>query len=383
MARQDYYELLGVARDASPEEIKKAYYRLAVQYHPDKNPGDKEAEERFKAISEAYQVLGQPEKRAQYDRFGHAGVRGSAGEGGVGFDPMEIFREFARAQSGFGGFEDLFSSFMGGGSRRPAADERRGEDLRIALPLTLDEVAHGSEKSIRLKRLIGCPDCGGQGVRPGGRTTRCPQCEGTGEIRIIQRVLWGQVIRTEPCRKCQGEGTLIQDPCPTCHGEGRVEHEEQVALKIPPGVLHGERLAQHGGGNAGRRGGPPGDLVLEIRERPHEIFERRGLDLWVALPVDLAQVALGARIPLETLDDPVEIKVPAGIQSGKVLRLRGRGISAGGRKGDLYVAIQVWTPQSLSAKEKELLQKLAQMPGMRPPKPGKGLIEKFKDAFRG
>ncbi|MFH1145133.1 MAG: molecular chaperone DnaJ [Candidatus Eisenbacteria bacterium] len=384
MERADYYEVLGVARDATPEQIKKAYHRLAVQYHPDKNPGDRGAEERFKVISEAYQVLSQPEKREQYDRFGHAGVRGAGGEN-VGFDPMEIFREFARANAGWGGLEDLLGSFMGGGfaSRRSPAADRQGEDLRIALPLTLEEVAHGAEKSIRLKRMVACSACQGRGVRPGGRTAPCTQCDGTGEIKIVQRVLWGQVIRTEACRRCKGEGSLIEDPCSTCSGEGRVEQEEQVSLKIPPGVTHGERLAQRAGGNVGRRGGAAGDLVVEVREKPHEVFERRGLDLWVELPVNISQAALGARIKLATIDAPVEIKIPAGIQSGKVLRMRGRGLSVGGRQGDLYALVQVWTPQSPSGKEKELLQELGKLPGMRPPKPGKGLMEKIKDAFRG
>ncbi|MBP7669064.1 MAG: molecular chaperone DnaJ [Candidatus Eisenbacteria bacterium] len=384
MEKEDYYEILGVPRDATVEQIKKAYRQLAVQYHPDKNPGDHAAEERFKAISEAYQVLSQPEKRAQYDRYGHAGVRGAGGEGGVGFDPMEIFREFARSQGGWGGLEDLFGSFMGGGfQRRSAVDDRRGEDLRVVLPLTLEEVAQGAEKTIRLKRRTACEKCGGKGLRPGGRATRCPQCEGTGEIKIVQRVLWGQVVRTEPCKRCGGDGQIIEDPCPVCRGEGRIEQEEQVALKIPPGIVDGERLAQRGGGNAGRRGGPAGDLVIEIRERPHEVFERRGLDLWVELPVSLAQAALGARVKLETIGDAVEIKVPAGIQSGKVLRLRGRGLAVSGRQGDLYVAVRLWTPQNLSGKEKELLQQLGRMPGMRAPKPGKGILERFKDAFRG
>jgi molecular chaperone DnaJ len=383
MEREDYYDVLGVTRDATPEQIKKAYHRLAVQSHPDKNPGDKGAEERFKAISEAYQVLSQPEKRAQYDRFGYAGVRGGGAES-AGIDPLEIFREFARAHAGWGGLEDLFGSFMGGGfqNRRAGVEDRRGEDLRVALPLTLEEIARGTEKSIRLKRLLACSACEGRGVRSGGRSARCPQCDGTGEMRTVQRVLWGQVIRTEACRRCAGEGVIIEDPCPACRGEGRAEQEERIALKIPAGVMDGERLAQRGGGNVGRRGGPAGDLVVEIRERPHEVFERRGLDLWVALPVSLPQATLGARIKLDTLSDPVDIKVPAGIHSGKVLRLNGRGLAVGGRRGDLYVVIQVWTPQSLSSREKELLQELGRMPGMRPPKPGTGLIEKSKDASR-
>jgi len=385
VAQQDYYEVLGVSHEATPEEVKKAYHRLAVKFHPDKNQGDAAAEEQFKAVSEAYQVLGQPEKRAQYDRFGHAGVGGGAGPG-TAFDPMDVFREFARRHSAFGGFEDLFSSFMGGGfegRRTSTAQRRRGEDLRLALPLSLEEIAHGVEKQVRLKRQVACASCGGSGAKPGGRTVRCSQCDGTGEIKIIQRVLWGQVIRTEPCRRCDGEGSVIEDPCPDCGGAGRQIQEEQIALKIPRGVADGERLAKRGAGNAGRRGGPPGDLVIEIHERSHELFERRGLDLVIRLPISLSQAALGMRYTLGTLEGSVEVKVPAGIQSGKMLRLRGRGLAAGNQRGDLFVVVQVWTPQKLSKRERELLEELGQLPGLRAPRPGKGLLEKFKDAFRG
>jgi molecular chaperone DnaJ len=382
MAGEDYYEILGVARDAAPDEIRKAYHRLAVQYHPDKNPGNKEAEEHFKTVSEAYQVLSDPERRAQYDRFGRAGMRGGAGpQGAAGVDPLEIFREFARAYQGFGDIGDLFGSFMGGGfeSRRRGARDRRGEDLRIVLPLTLEEVARGVEKTVRLRRRVRCPECHGGGARTGGRSVPCTQCDGTGEIKIVQRVLWGQVIRTEPCRRCQGEGVLIEDPCPRCRGEGRVEAEEELSLRIPAGVGDGERLAKRGAGNDGMRGGPPGDLVLEISEAPHPIFERRGADLLVTLPVSVAQAALGARISIPTLDGPVELKIPAGIQSGKLLRLRDRGVATGPRRGDLYVRVQLWTPQKLSAKEKALLQELSRMPGMQPPQPARGAAEASGD----
>jgi molecular chaperone DnaJ len=384
MAGEDYYEILGVGRDAPPEEIRKAYHRLAVQYHPDKNPGNRDAEERFKSVSEAYQVLSDREKRAQYDRFGRAVVRGGAGADPMNVDPREIFREFARAYSGWGGFEDLLNSFMGGtfeSRRESGARDRRGEDLRIVLPLTLEEIAHGVEKAVRLRRQVRCPDCGGSGARPGGRTVRCSQCDGSGEIKIVQRVLWGQVIRTEPCRRCGGEGMLIEDPCPRCRGEGRVASEEDLTLKVPAGVGDGERLAKRGAGNEGWRGGAPGDLVLEIREKPHPTFERRGADLLLALPVSPVQAALGARVAIPTLDGSVELKIPAGIQSGKVLRLRERGLGLGSRRGDLYVQVHVWTPQKLSAREKTLLQELGRLPGMQPPQPGKGARDAFGDAF--
>ncbi|MBD3237939.1 MAG: molecular chaperone DnaJ [Candidatus Eisenbacteria bacterium] len=390
MAEKDYYDVLGVERGASADEIKKAYHSLAVKYHPDKNPGDQEAEDRFKEVSEAYAVLSDPEKRGAYDRFGRDGVQGGysgGAAGGMGFDPMEIFREFMRGQGGgFGGLGDIFGTFMGGGfeGRRGAEGvERHGEDLRLALSLSLEEINRGITKRVRIRRRVRCSACSGSGVRPGGRKVRCSQCNGTGEVRVVRRSMWGQVIQSMVCSRCQGEGTIIEDPCPRCEGEGREETREDVELKIPPGVADGTRLAKRGAGNFGRRGGPPGDLVVEIHEKPHEVFERRGPDLIMVLPISFTQAALGAKINIPTLEGTVEIKVPGGIQSGKVLRLRGRGIASGSGRGDLYVRVQVWTPQRLSAEQRALLEELGKSPAMRAPKPGKGFFEKFKDAFRG
>lgn len=380
MAR-DYYEVLGVEHGASPEEIKKAYHRLAVKYHPDKNPGDKEAEEKFKEVSESYAILSDTEKRAAYDRFGREGVQGGYAEGaGAGIDPLEIFREFMRQ----GGLGDIFGSFMGGGfeGRRGESYERHGEDLRIGLELSLEEINTGVTKRVRLHRETTCPECGGGGVRRGGRVVRCSQCGGTGEIRVVRRSMWGQVIQSMVCSRCHGEGVIIEDPCPRCNGEGRVETQEEIELTIPSGVGDGTRLAKRGAGNVGRRGAPPGDLIVEVHEKPHEIFERRGDDLLLTLPISFTQAALGAKINIPTLGSKVEINIPAGIQSGKVLRVRGRGIQSRGSRGDLYVRIQVVTPERLSAQERELLEHLSQLPAMRPPKPGKGFFEKFKDAFR-
>jgi len=385
MAARDYYEVLGIERDAAPEEIKKAYQRLAVRYHPDKNPGDSSAEERFKEVSEAYQALSNAEKRAQYDQFGHDGVQGGFGQGGGGIDPMEIFREFMRRQSGFGGLGDIFSTFMGGGFESQgggAAYERHGEDLRIALSLSLEEIARGIERRVRLTRMIRCPECNGSGAGRKGGAVRCSQCDGTGEIKVVRRSLWGQVIQSVACSRCGGEGVIIEEPCRRCAGEGRVEAREEIELKIPRGVSDGVRLAKRGAGNVGRRGGPPGDLILEIREESHEVFQRRGNDLLMTLPVSFSQAALGVKIDIPTLTGRVEIKIPAGIHSGKVLRLRERGLAADRQRGDLYVRIQIWTPQRLSGKEKALLTELNDLPGMRAPKPGKGFFGKFKDAFR-
>ncbi len=388
MADQDYYKTLGIERGASAEEIKKAYQKLAIQYHPDKNPGDATAEERFKEVSEAYQVLSDVQKRAQYDRFGHEGVRGGYGGAAPDFDPMEIFREFARRQSGGGGggfgFEDLFSSFMGGGfeERGGTSPGRRGEDLGLSLSLSLEEIARGIEKTVRLKRKVACGTCGGNGTKQGSQPVSCSQCDGSGQIRVVQRALWGQVVHTVACTRCGGEGTVVEDPCSTCRGDGRVDSTEELKIQVPAGISDGQRLVKRGGGNVGRRGTPPGDLVISIHEKTHELFERRGDDLLLQLPISITQAALGAKVSVPTLDGPVEIKVPSGVQSGKILRLRGRGLGRGRAQGDLYIETTVWTPQKLSAKERKLLEDLDSLPGIRPPKPGKGFFEKIKDAFR-
>ncbi len=383
MATKDYYETLGIDRNATPEEIKKAYHRLAVQYHPDKNPGDKEAEEKFKDVSEAYQVLSDPQKRAQYDRFGPEGVQGGYAGGGD-FDPLEIFRDFMSGR-GFGGFEDIFNVFMGGGfqSRSGPTRERRGEDLQLNLKLTLEEVARGTEKKVRLARLATCSACHGSGAGPKGRRVRCTQCDGSGEIRVVQRSLWGQVVQSVACTRCGGQGSIIEDPCPHCRGEGREQVREEVLIKVPAGVSEGQRLVRRGGGNVGRREGPPGDLIVRVLEQPHDVFERQGNNLVLRMPVSLTQAALGEKIQVPSLDGPVELKLPAGIQSGKVLRLRGRGLGTGREAGDLFVEVRVWTPQKLSAREKQLLQELGEQPGQQPPKPGRSFFEKVRDAFGG
>jgi molecular chaperone DnaJ len=382
MGKRDYYEVLDIERGASESEIKKAYHKSAIKYHPDKNPGDAEAEAKFKEVSEAYQILSDQNRKAQYDRFGHEGVQGGGyGGAGVEFDPMEIFRNFASQ----GGFGDFFSNFMGGGfeSRQGTGIDRRGEDLRLGLKLSLEEIAKGAEKTLRLKRKIRCAECSGSGAGAGGRAIPCSQCDGSGVIKVVQRALWGQVVQRVACTRCEGEGTIIETPCSSCRGDGRIDHQEELTLKIPAGVSDGQQLLKRNGGNVGRRNGAEGDLVIVIQELQHEIFERNGEDLLLKLPISMTQAALGAKIKIPTLEGKVEVKIPAGIQSGKVLRLRGRGLGTGRMTGDLYVEVRVWTPQKLSNKEKTLFQQLGAMPGMKAPLPGKGFFERVKDAFWG
>jgi len=381
MSKRDYYEVLGIERGAGEAEIKKAYHKSAIKYHPDKNPGDATAEKKFKEVSEAYQILSDSQRKAAYDRFGHEGVQGGGYSGGADFDPMEIFRNFASQ----GGFGDFFSSFMGGGfeGRGGTGINRRGEDLRVSISMTLEEIARGAEKKLRIRRKLRCEDCSGSGAGPSGRSVQCSQCNGTGEVKVVQRALWGQVVQRMPCSRCDGEGTIIEDPCPHCRGDGRVDQQEEVVLNIPAGVGDGQTLLKRGGGNVGRRGAHPGDLLITIKEKPHDIFERQGEDLLLKLPISMVQAALGAKIQIPTLDGKVEIKIPAGIQSGKVLRLRDRGLGTGRMTGDLYVEIHVWTPQKIGSKEKTLFRQLGSLPGMQPPKPGKGFFERVKDAFRG
>ncbi len=381
MSKRDYYEILEIERGASEAAVKKAYHQAAIKYHPDKNPGDETAEQKFKEVSEAYQILSDPQRKAAYDRFGHEGVQGGGYSGAADFDPMEIFRNFASQ----GGFGDFFNSFMGGGfeGRQGTGIDRRGEDLRVSISLTLEEIARGSEKTLRLRRKIRCEECSGSGAGAGGSTIRCTQCNGTGQVKVVRRALWGQVVQQMPCSRCEGEGTIIEDPCPSCRGDGRSDHQEELTLNIPAGVSDEQTLLKRGGGNIGRRGGPPGDLLITIQEKQHEIFERQGEDLLLKLPISVTQAALGAKIQIPTLDGKVEIKIPAGIQSGKILRLRERGLGTGRMTGDLYVEVRVWTPQKLSNKEKTLFRQLGSLPGMQPPQPGKGFFERVKDAFWG
>jgi molecular chaperone DnaJ len=378
MAKRDYYEILGVSRDASIEHIKKAYRKLAVKYHPDKNPGDKQAEERFKELGEAYDVLADPQKRAAYDRFGHSAfdARSRAGGGARGgfHDPMDIFREV------FGGgagsiFEDLF-----GGERRDPAGPQRGSDLRYDMELTLEEAARGCEKEIPLTKLEACDACHGTGAEKGSSTKVCATCAGRGQVLTSRGIF--SIAQT--CPRCEGAGRIIEHPCHTCRGAGRREKASRVKLKIPAGVDTGTRLRSAGNGEAGTRGGPQGDLHVVLHVRNHEIFHRDGDDLVCEVPISFVQAALGAEIEVPTLSGKANIRVPAGTQSGTVFRLRGRGISnvQGYGVGDLHVRVNVEVPTHLNAAQKASLQQFAELCDESVNPIGKSFFDRAREFFR-
>ncbi|HSJ26253.1 MAG TPA: molecular chaperone DnaJ [Longimicrobiales bacterium] len=356
---RDYYEILGVDRNADADAIKKAYRKLALQYHPDRNNGSSEAEGKFKELTEAYEVLKDRDKRAAYDRFGHAGVKGAAGGAGYGggfsfHDALEIFmRDFG----GFGG-EDLF----GGRGRRGGA-VRKGPDMRINLPLTLDEVASGVTRTIRVERQDPCDTCSGSGAAPGSSPVACSMCGGAGEVRRVQRSFLGQLVSVMPCPDCGGEGRRIEEPCQDCSSRGVQRGTDEIEVTVPPGVSSGDYLTLRGHGHAGPRGGPRGDVlvVLEVEEDPR--FIRDGADLIHELPVTFSQAALGAELEVPTIGGAARLKVAPGTQSGRLLRMRGRGLPhlQGGGHGDLIIRVAVWTPTDLTAEQEALLRKLARV----------------------
>ena len=383
MPKRDYYEILGVSRDASPEEIKKAYRRLAMQYHPDRNPDDKEAEEKFKEIAEAYEVLKDPSKRRRYDQFGHEGLQGGFGGGFADFefDLADALRTFM--SEGFGGFADFFGMGREGRGRRQAP---RGSDIQLRLKLSLEEIATGVRKTLKVRKYVRCPDCGGTGAKAGTGTRVCPVCHGTGEVRQVSRSLFGQFVNITTCPECGGEGRVIEAVCPRCRGEGRVRDEVTLEVEIPPGVAEGNYLTLRGQGNAGKRGGPPGDAIVVIQEEKHPVFERRGDDLYLELPISFPDAALGTEIEIPTLDGRAVVEVRPGTQPGKVLRLKGKGLPHlnGYGRGDLLVKLQVWVPEKLSQRDRQLLEELGRSPDMKPPASGgKSLFDRVKEAIRG
>jgi molecular chaperone DnaJ len=381
MAKRDYYEVLGVPRGAGEDEIKKAYRRIAFESHPDRNPGDRQAEQRFKEASEAYEVLRDPDQRARYDQFGHVGASGAGPQGFdfSGFDLADALRAFMRDFGGdMGGFEELF----GGGRGRGGPRLRRGDDLQVRVRLTLEEVATGVEKKIRVKHQRPCETCHGRG---GTGESTCPQCNGRGQVRRVQQSVFGQFVNVSVCPQCNGEGRTVRERCRECGGEGRVSGTETIAVDVPAGVTSGNFIPLRGMGDAGPRGGPAGDLVAHIEEKPHAVFDRDGDDLRLDLPVSFPLAALGGKVEVPLVDGGrVPLNVPAGTPSGHVMRLRGKGLpTLRGGVGDLLVRLLVWVPTRLGGEERQLLEQLGRTDGMKPPVPSKSLFERVKDALGG
>ena len=371
--KRDYYEVLGVARGASDDDLKKAYRRLAIQLHPDRNPGNKQAEERFKEVNEAYQVLSDPERRSQYDRFGHSAFQGPQGQGPFGgFDFSQGFEEV---------FSDIFGDFFGTGRGRARSRSRRGDDLRYDLEVEFEEAASGTEKVVRFQRLTLCESCNGTRARGGSTGARqCPNCRGTGQVRTQQ----GFFSISTTCSQCRGEGTIISDPCPKCQGQGRLRKQESLSVRIPPGVDNGSRLKLRGEGEAGYGGGTPGDLYVIIHVKEHSLFVRQENHIVIEVPISFPQAALGCEIEVPTLEGKVNLKVPSGTQSGKVLRLKGKGIIDlhGYGRGDQLIRVVVETPRSLTARQRELLEECAKLDGKAVNHPlSKGFVDQIKKMF--
>jgi molecular chaperone DnaJ len=371
--KRDYYEVLGVSRQASDQEIKSAYRKLALQFHPDRNPGNNHAEESFKEAAEAYSVLSDSQKRAQYDRFGHAGVSGAASSGFGGFDP-NVFADFSDILGDLFGFGDMF------GSRRGGTRVQRGADLRYDLDLTFEDAAFGNTTKIKVPRHESCPDCNGSGAEKGSGPTTCSTCNGYGQVRFQQ----GFFAITRTCNQCHGSGQVIKHKCKTCHGDGRVVREKTLELKIPAGVDNGSKLRIAGEGDAGGRGGPAGDLYVVLNVREHDFFERREHDLYCHIPITFPQAAMGDRIVVPTLEREEEtLVIPPGTQTGSTFRIKGRGVSkrGGSARGDLYVTVNVVVPSKLTKEQKELLTKLAETIETENKPIQRKILERVKEIF--
>ena len=384
MEKRDYYEVLGVDKKASADEIKKAYKKMAIKYHPDRNPGDKEAEDKFKEAAEAYEVLSDDNKRARYDQFGHAGMGGAAGGGysGQGMSMDDIFSMFGDIFGGHGGFGG-FGGFGGGGQRQQAR-RFRGSDLRIKVKLSLKEIAEGVEKKLKLKKYVPCEHCKGTGAEAGSGTETCPECHGTGSVTRTQQSIFGMMQTQSVCPRCNGEGKIIKDKCSHCSGEGIVYAEEIVTVKIPAGVSEGMQLSMSGKGNAGKRNGMSGDLLILIEEEPHTELIRDENDLIYNLLLDIPTATLGGTADIPTIDSKVRVKIEPGTQPGKVLRLRGKGLPNvnGYGTGDLLVNISVYIPETLSRDEKAAMEKFQKSDNFRPNESLKEKIfRKFKNLF--
>ncbi|PLW96135.1 MAG: molecular chaperone DnaJ [Marinilabiliales bacterium] len=365
MSKRDYYDVLGVSKGATAEELKKAYRKLALKFHPDKNPDDKEAEEKFKEAAEAYEVLSNADKRSRYDQFGHRGVSGSGGFGGQHMSMDDIFSHFGDI---FGGaFGGGFSSGFGG-QRSGRRRVNRGSNLRVKVKLDLKEVAHGVEKKIKLNKYVACDSCNGSGAEKGSSKSTCPTCRGMGQVTQVTNTFLGQMQTSSTCPQCGGDGEVITNKCNTCHGNGIVKGEEVVTFKVPPGVADGMQLSISGKGNAAARGGIPGDLLVLIEEKDHPELIRDGNNILYDLYVSFTDAALGSSAEIPTVDSKAKIKITPGTQGGKVLRLKGKGLPDvnGYGKGDLLVNVNIWTPKNLSKEEKTILENLKDSPNFKP-----------------
>jgi molecular chaperone DnaJ len=383
MAKKDYYELLGVSKSATPEELKKEYRKLAIKYHPDKNPGDAEAEAKFKEIAEAYSVLSDPDKKARYDRFGHEGVGGASGFGGGGVNMEDIFSQFGDIF----GDGSPFGSFFGGGGRSGGGRKavRKGSDLRIKLKLNIEEIANGVEKKIKVKRYVSCKTCSGNGSKHGTSLQTCGTCNGTGQLRRVQQTMLGQMVTTNTCHTCNGEGKIVMDRCETCFGEGRTLEEDLISIKIPAGVAEGMQLSMSGKGNVPSRGGVAGDLLIQIEEEEHPTLKRDGNNIIFDLPLNFVDAILGKEVEIPVISGKVKINIKAGTQGGEVLRLKGKGLKDinGYGIGDQLIYVNLYTPKSVSSEERTILEKLRDSPNFEP-KPGndsKSIFDKMKDFF--
>lgn len=386
MSKRDYYDVLGVSRNTSADEIKKAYRKLAIKYHPDKNPNDKAAEDKFKEAAEAYEILSNPEKKQRYDHYGHAGVGGASGGGygGGGMNMEDIFSQFGDIFGSGGG--SPFESFFGGGQQsRGGRRVVKGTNLRIKVKLTLEEIANGTEKKIKVNKQIVCKTCDGTGAKDRSSVSTCKTCGGSGAVRRVTNTILGQMQTTSTCPTCNGSGSQITAKCGSCHGEGVVRGEETITINIPAGVSDGMQLSMSGKGNAAPNGGIPGDLIILIEEVPHETLKREGNNVVYDLHVSIVDAALGYSAEVPTIDGKAKIKIEPGTQSGKLLRLKGKGIPEinSYHRGDEIIHINIWTPKALSAEERAILEKLRESPNFKP-QPGKNdksFFEKMKEYF--
>ncbi len=387
MSKRDYYEVLGVAKSSSQEEIKKAYRKVAMQHHPDRNPGDKAAEEKFKEAAESYEILSDADKRAQYDRFGHQATGQGRGGGfsGGGMNMDDIFSQFGDVF----GDDSPFGSFFGGGGRRGSGAGRsrgtRGSNLRVKIKLTYEEIAKGTKKTIKVKKYINCTTCNGSGAKDKNSIQNCGTCGGSGQVRRVQNTFLGQMQTVTTCPTCNGEGSTVTHKCAPCKGDGRVYGEETVTIDIPAGVQEGMQLSLGGKGNAGERGGANGDLIVLVEEEAHPQLHRDGLNVAFDLYISIPDAVFGTQIEVPTIDGRAKIKIPAGTQSGKIFRLKGKGFPNvnGYEKGDQLIQINVWTPQQVSSDEKEMMEKMQQSENFipKPDKNDKSFFDKVREMF--